>query len=681
MQKSSCLSFGAKTYYRPIEAAIRWAGLLRFELRILETLGPRAIPETSDFPRWPVLRLFAERIFDALAHDELRFGKAGIAQESQRPALDDPDLIVRHVDLKAWMSYYYPGERPPFLFDEIERELHPAVNLATLNVLLADREATKVQLAELTQLHAASHAQHEALVKEYAIRTAEGDGAREPGLRSESTYLNIIGGLLEFAVRASHPPAHPIHPSTTWAPWSARCWPTMKDGPASVSGRCGASSPKRAATWKHRAEPAAAHCNCSCAFCSCSEFRSGSCMEYEALSYQRRRASRSVSHVFADHRAGLAARALHPAPHRSRGQNRLQTRAHLQPDEGRQVPQGAAPRRARRGLGLGGDRAMDRGSPSTSAPDASSVPVIQPGEAHAGGVHHFDQGRRGQDRRRRPIWAASRPTPGCACCCWIWTCSPRCRAISPLAARAPAGIYEMLAYNEQRAEQLVSHTVIERLDPAPERRPGRAEHAAAARARWKIAAAPPIAHAGAALRPDADRHAGRAQRVAGDGGTGLRPGAVACDARNPSGARIATRHAAAHRGHRAVSAPRHRKPPPLHLLINRVHPVSSNARLIQRALRQFQGQSGVRVLDTDVPAIEAYPRAATRGLPVHRVGEYRQPAGRAAPAVLDTMRALASELFPAWQERFALVNGRGDAGGAGHGQRAELGPRPRGCER
>lgn len=57
------------------------------------------------------------------------------------------------------------------------------------------------------------------------------------------------------------------------------------------------------------------------------------------------------------------------------------------------------------------------------------------------------------------------------------------------------------------------------------------------------------------------------------------------------------------------------EPPPLHLLINRVHPVSSNARLIQQTLRQmFQEQAGVQILDTDVPAIEAYPRAATRGL-------------------------------------------------------------------
>ncbi|MDP1270769.1 ParA family protein, partial [Klebsiella pneumoniae] len=73
--------------------------------------------------------------------------------------------------------------------------------------------------------------------------------------------------------------------------------------------------------------------------------------------------------------------------------------------------------------------------------------------------------------------------------------------------------------------------------------------------------------------------------------------------------------------------------------------------------------------NTDVPAIEAYPRAATRGLPVHRV-EYRQPGGRTAPAALETMRALAGELFPAWRERFACVTGRGRAGVARHGERA-----------
>ncbi|MFJ4346311.1 ParA family protein [Pseudomonas sp. NPDC089401] len=100
------------------------------------------------------------------------------------------------------------------------------------------------------------------------------------------------------------------------------------------------------------------------------------------------------------------------------------------------------------------------------------------------------------------------------------------------------------------------------------------------------------------------------------------------------------------------------EPPPMRLLINRVHPVSSNARAVQAALRQvLVGEPGIRVLDTCIPAIEAYPRAATAALPVHRL-EYRRPSGRQAPAALDTMRALACELYPQWQERFALVHGR-----------------------
>ncbi|WP_397458547.1 ParA family protein [Pseudomonas asplenii] len=103
-------------------------------------------------------------------------------------------------------------------------------------------------------------------------------------------------------------------------------------------------------------------------------------------------------------------------------------------------------------------------------------------------------------------------------------------------------------------------------------------------------------------------------------------------------------------------------PPPIRLLINRVHPVSSDSRVIQQALRQvFERSNEVQMLHTIIPAIEAYPRAATRRLPVHQV-EYRKPSGRFAPAALETMRALASELFPAWQVHFTTVNGRAKGG-------------------
>lgn len=100
------------------------------------------------------------------------------------------------------------------------------------------------------------------------------------------------------------------------------------------------------------------------------------------------------------------------------------------------------------------------------------------------------------------------------------------------------------------------------------------------------------------------------------------------------------------------------EPPSLQLLINRVPAISSNARLVQQTLRLiFREHSEVKVLDTEIPATETFPRAATSGQPAHRI-EYRRPWGRQAPAALETMRALAIELCPQWQERFLGVTGR-----------------------
>ncbi|MFG1304705.1 ParA family protein [Xanthobacter autotrophicus] len=100
------------------------------------------------------------------------------------------------------------------------------------------------------------------------------------------------------------------------------------------------------------------------------------------------------------------------------------------------------------------------------------------------------------------------------------------------------------------------------------------------------------------------------------------------------------------------------QPPPLCLLLNRIPAVSANARLIQQSLRLiFRDQAGVGLLHTEVPAIEAFPRAATLGLPAHRV-EHRRPTGRLAPAAIEIMRSLAGELCPQWREQFALVSGK-----------------------
>jgi len=215
------------------------------------------------------------------------------------------------------------------------------------------------------------------------------------------------------------------------------------------------------------------------------------------------------------------------------------------------------------------------------------------------------------------------------------------------------GIYELLAFNEQRLEELVSRTVIPHLDLILSN-DHRGElntlllHAADGRLRLR--------HLLPTLAPHYDLILIDTQ---GARSVLLEMAVLASDfALSP----ITPEILAARELRRGtlqlledIAPYRHLgiNPPPLHLLINRVHPVSANARMIQQALRElFQGQDGVHVLDTTVPAIEAYPRAATLGLPVHRV-EPKKPAGRVAPAALDTLRALAMELLPQWGKQLS----------------------------
>ena len=98
---------------------------MRFESRILHVIGDKPIPDRQDFPRWPMLCLNTERIFDAIRNGDLSFGKNGITSNDPMQ-FDDPDLTVRHVDLKLWMSHFYPDQKPAFLFDVVERQLQPA---------------------------------------------------------------------------------------------------------------------------------------------------------------------------------------------------------------------------------------------------------------------------------------------------------------------------------------------------------------------------------------------------------------------------------------------------------------------------------------------------------------------------------------------------------------------------
>ncbi|KVT58094.1 ParA family protein [Burkholderia ubonensis] len=219
-------------------------------------------------------------------------------------------------------------------------------------------------------------------------------------------------------------------------------------------------------------------------------------------------------------------------------------------------------------------------------------------------------------------------------------------------ARAEAGAYELLAFNETDTQQLISRTAIANLDLILSN-DDRGQlsslllHAADGRLRLR--------HLLPAFRPHYDLLLIDTQ---GARSVLLEAALLASDlalspvtpellsAREFRRGTLRLLEDIAPYGHLGIT------PPPLHLLINRMPAVSRNARLIRQTLRDlFAARTDVRVLATCVPALEAYPRASTLALPAHRV-EYRAPSGRVAPSALATMHAVSDELFPAWRERF-----------------------------
>ena len=191
----------SKVIYSPIEASIRWAGLLRYEQVILASISsPRKLPKSLDCPRWDELRLFTERIYDGILNRELPFGQNGVTLHDMA-LIDSPNLTVRHIELKRWMREHYPEQRPGFLFSRSERISHPCITLETGQAMLVERLAMKSALEQYKrQLHELQD-KHNTLLKQSTVIPA---CAQHPiSDRAEATYLHIVGTMLELMLSRS----------------------------------------------------------------------------------------------------------------------------------------------------------------------------------------------------------------------------------------------------------------------------------------------------------------------------------------------------------------------------------------------------------------------------------------------------------------------------------------------
>jgi hypothetical protein len=186
-----------KPFYHPIEAAIRWCGLIAYEPQILANLDASGIPKICQFPQWPCLRENAQKIMDAIENGELPYGRDGkYVRKGEHVA--PHRLTVRHTDLKAWMAKHYPGQKPAFLFDETERTTHAAINADAFRALQVERDALRAEREQALKWAHETLQEMEALRSERDSLRTRVERSATPGERSETTYLNIIGGLLEL---------------------------------------------------------------------------------------------------------------------------------------------------------------------------------------------------------------------------------------------------------------------------------------------------------------------------------------------------------------------------------------------------------------------------------------------------------------------------------------------------
>ncbi len=156
-----------------------------------------------------------------IIHDAIESRTLPASRENGKVTDDHIAPERRHVSrehLKAWIAKEHPADKPPFLFDEIERKTHAAIDADAFRALQADRDAAKAELDRVKSDAQKLRANVEtkgfkiaAMEKQIYALNAELKATGAPDDRSETTYLNIIAALLDCI--AGNLPNVDKHPS------------------------------------------------------------------------------------------------------------------------------------------------------------------------------------------------------------------------------------------------------------------------------------------------------------------------------------------------------------------------------------------------------------------------------------------------------------------------------------
>lgn len=136
-------------------------------------------------------------------HEAIEKGALQVSRENGKSFDGSTQHVApdrRHVtrqNLKDWIALEFPSDKPEFLFDEIERKTHTAINADAFRALQVDRDALKARIEKAADVYRNMMQELDTIKRERDSLRAKVDKAMTTTERN--TLLTIIAGLCDYS--------------------------------------------------------------------------------------------------------------------------------------------------------------------------------------------------------------------------------------------------------------------------------------------------------------------------------------------------------------------------------------------------------------------------------------------------------------------------------------------------
>lgn len=196
-ENDSCEAVQAYFTVYPVQvAAALWCGIPAGEVEENLAMTTQSARGIFRHPFIPCLEPRCRAI-----HDAIEKGLLPCSRENGRVVQEHVAPERRHVSrqhLKDWIAAQFPSDKPSFLFDEIERTTHAAINAESFRALQADRDALKTRVEKAKDEYLKLRVERDEILAEKNALAEQIQNPKNPGQRSETTYLNIIGAMVDL---------------------------------------------------------------------------------------------------------------------------------------------------------------------------------------------------------------------------------------------------------------------------------------------------------------------------------------------------------------------------------------------------------------------------------------------------------------------------------------------------